>query len=103
MSGSTAPAIRGSCARNELCLEARIIAVADFYGALTEERPYRHGIPHEEAIAVLMKEHAALDVTCIQAIARTRQANAQRPPHDDTKPPRKSSLGNSFLPIAMPN
>ncbi|MBI5180757.1 MAG: HD domain-containing protein, partial [Nitrospirae bacterium] len=31
-------------------LEARIIAIADFYDAITTNRPYRKGLSHEEAI-----------------------------------------------------
>ncbi len=60
-----------------LCLEARIIAVADFYRALTEDRPYRMGIPHDEAMAILRKEQAALDGNCIEALHRARRPSAR--------------------------
>ena len=36
--------------RDEAMLEARILAVADIYEALTSDRPYRQAIPHEQAI-----------------------------------------------------
>ena len=36
-------------------MEARIVAVADVFDALTNDRPYRRGYPAEEAIR-LMKE-----------------------------------------------
>lgn len=38
---------------NEICLEARIIAVADVFDAITSHRPYRPGRSQEEAIAEL--------------------------------------------------
>ncbi|MDP2726596.1 MAG: HD domain-containing protein, partial [Dehalococcoidia bacterium] len=59
------PAIRGhherydskgypdGLAGEEIPLEARIIAVADAYDALTTDRPYRPALSHEEALKVL--------------------------------------------------
>jgi HD-GYP domain-containing protein (c-di-GMP phosphodiesterase class II) len=32
---------------------ARILAVADFYDALTSDRPYRRAFPHDRALAML--------------------------------------------------
>ncbi len=52
----------------QLCLEARLIAVADFYRALTEDRPYRVGMPHEDAMAILRKQGPALDASCLDAL-----------------------------------
>lgn len=40
---------------NDIPLGARIICVADSYDAMTSDRPYRKGIPMEEAIAELRK------------------------------------------------
>ncbi|MCE5313093.1 MAG: HD domain-containing protein [Nitrospiraceae bacterium] len=37
-------------------LEARIVAVADAYDAMTTDRPYRSKIPHEEAYKILSEE-----------------------------------------------
>ena len=37
-------------------LGARIVAVADIYDALTSERPYRHRLPHAEAVRYLRTE-----------------------------------------------
>jgi len=39
----------------EIPLEARIIAVADSYDAMTTERPYRKALTKEEAIKELLK------------------------------------------------
>ena len=38
---------------NEIPLEARILAVADAYDAMTTDRPYRSAISHDEAVAEL--------------------------------------------------
>lgn len=40
-------------AGEEIPLEARILAVADAYEAMTADRPYRHALGHEEACAEL--------------------------------------------------
>jgi len=37
----------------DICLEARILAVADCYDALRSERPYRRGLSHEEVMQYL--------------------------------------------------
>lgn len=34
----------------DIPLEARVIAIADFYDAITTDRPYRKGLSHEDAI-----------------------------------------------------
>lgn len=36
-----------------LPFESRLIACCDIYQALTEERPYRNGMPHEQAMLIL--------------------------------------------------
>lgn len=52
-----------------LPLEARIIAVADVYSALTEDRPYRAGLSHQQAIAILREEvPSRLDFDCVEAL-----------------------------------
>lgn len=40
---------------DEICLEARIIAIADAYDAMTTDRPYRKGWEQERAISELKK------------------------------------------------
>jgi putative nucleotidyltransferase with HDIG domain len=69
----------------QLCLEARLIAVADFYRALTEDRPYRVGMPHEDAMAILRKQGAALDGTCLDALDMAKRLSRR------TESPRLSS------------
>ncbi|MDR3709494.1 MAG: HD domain-containing protein [Capsulimonadaceae bacterium] len=41
-------------ARDETPLGARILSIADAYDAMISVRPYRHGLSHSEAMAVLM-------------------------------------------------
>jgi len=62
---------------DDLPLEARVIAVADFYRALTEDRPYRNGMAHDAAIVILRAQAAALDERCINALDRARKPKRQ--------------------------
>jgi HD-GYP domain-containing protein (c-di-GMP phosphodiesterase class II) len=53
----------------ELSLEDRIVATADVYGALVEDRPYRKGLEAEQIIAILKKEvPGRLDPACFEAL-----------------------------------
>ena len=53
----------------ELSLEARILAVADMYGALIEDRPYRGGFSHAQAMDMLRDEAPGkLDANCLEAL-----------------------------------
>lgn len=54
---------------HEITLETRIITVADFFDALTAERPYRSALPAEEALAIMRKSvGAALDPDVFAAL-----------------------------------
>jgi putative nucleotidyltransferase with HDIG domain len=53
----------------ELSIESRIIAVADVYGALTEDRPYRPGMAVEQALAIIAQDVPhKLDADCFEAL-----------------------------------
>ena len=56
---------------DELSLEARVLAVADVYEALTASRPYRAAIASEDALTLMRGEAAAgrLDAECVEALA----------------------------------
>jgi HD-GYP domain-containing protein (c-di-GMP phosphodiesterase class II) len=56
-------------------LPARIIAVADVFTALTEDRPYRSGMPSQKVLAILrdMTDKGALDLNCVTALADNYQ------------------------------
>ncbi len=52
-----------------LPLEARVLAVADIFGALTEDRPYRAGLPVETALEIIKAEvPSKLDEDCFEAL-----------------------------------
>jgi len=63
-----------------LPLGARIVAVADIYTAITEDRPYRRGMEHREAFAVLSQavQCGALDGRVVAALAAETDG-AQQP------------------------
>ena len=54
----------------DLDLGARILAVADVFSAITEDRPYRVGMPKEKSVAVLRgdAERGALDPAIIELL-----------------------------------
>jgi putative nucleotidyltransferase with HDIG domain len=57
-------------------LGARIIAVADAYQAMTEDRPYRRALTPREAIARLVKASGTqFDARVVQAFVRVLQEN----------------------------
>lgn len=54
---------------DDLSLDDRIVAMADVYGALSEDRPYRAGLPYEEILDILGKEvPGKLDGACFEAL-----------------------------------
>ena len=56
-----------------LTLEARIVAVADTYQALAEERPYRKALSHMDAMTILRRlAPRKLDPHCVAAVALVR-------------------------------
>ena len=53
----------------DLSIESRIVAVADVYGALSEDRPYRAGLGSEQIISILAKlAPKKLDSDCVDAL-----------------------------------
>ena len=61
---------RGLTAEN-LSFEERLMACVDIYQALTEQRPYKDGMPHEKAIAIMqdMADKGEIDATIVQDMA----------------------------------
>jgi HD-GYP domain-containing protein (c-di-GMP phosphodiesterase class II) len=56
----------------ELSLESRIIAVADVYSALSEDRPYRVSMDLDEIVSIMTKiVPDKLDVVCFDALVST--------------------------------
>ena len=55
-----------------LSLEARLLAVADVFSALTEERPYRKTMPLDKAISLMQEQvPRKLDARCFEALIAT--------------------------------
>lgn len=64
----------------DIPIEARILAVADVYGALTEDRPYRAGLPLSEVITIMKKDVPhKLDGNCFEALLSLVNAGAAMP------------------------
>jgi putative nucleotidyltransferase with HDIG domain len=56
----------------QLILEARILAVADVFDALSAWRPYRNSIPREKVLAIIRKwSPHILDATCVEALEQS--------------------------------
>jgi HD-GYP domain-containing protein (c-di-GMP phosphodiesterase class II) len=54
---------------HQISLETRIISTADFFDALTADRPYRAAMPVGEALAVMRGAVGqALDPRCFEAL-----------------------------------
>jgi len=58
-----------------LPLEARILAVADVYEALTAERPYHGSLPRETALGILWKDAGSVFAPdCVAALCEVTEA-----------------------------
>jgi HD-GYP domain-containing protein (c-di-GMP phosphodiesterase class II) len=57
---------------DEICLEARILSVADAYEAMIVDRPYRKGMPDDEARAELIRcAGSQFDLQVVEAFLST--------------------------------
>ena len=62
----------------QIPIEARIVAVADIFDALTSERPYKHAWSNEEAFGLLRKmARDKLDADCVAALLANKRAIAE--------------------------
>ena len=63
---------------DDIPMEARIVAVADIFDALTAHRPYKHEWSLDEAFAELLRlsEQGKLDADCVHALVNEREAVA---------------------------
>ncbi len=66
LDGSGYPHQLGS---NTLSLESRVVALADCYSAMAEDRPYRRGMSREQVLSLLAKDSPGqLDPGCFNAL-----------------------------------
>jgi putative nucleotidyltransferase with HDIG domain len=64
-----------------LSLEARILGVADMYGALTEDRPYRSGFSPAEALKIMERDvPGKLDTDCFAALSSIAESGEETAP-----------------------
>ena len=63
---------------DDLPFECRLMACCDIYQALTEDRPYRAGMPHEKAISVMypMASQGMLDFGIVETMDRALRDGA---------------------------
>jgi HD-GYP domain-containing protein (c-di-GMP phosphodiesterase class II) len=67
-------------AGEDIPLGARIIAVVDSYDAMTENRPYRAGMPREKVLQILMEERGKqLDAEVVDAFLEVMGATSPVP------------------------
>lgn len=88
-----------------LTLGSRILAVADVFSALAEDRPYRAGMSQSEALAILDKMVAsgALDGDVVAAARREADAiNASRRQEQATYAQRQQALFDSLAQLRQP-
>ena len=65
---------------HDLSLEARVLTVADIYGALHEDRPYRPGLSHEKIRSIMSTEiPRKLDADCFEALMRSLERGDGQP------------------------
>jgi putative nucleotidyltransferase with HDIG domain len=69
---------------DQLSLDDRIVSMADVYGTLSEERPYRPALPAEKVISIITSNAPQeLDADCLEALVaflqHQKQPPAQRP------------------------
>jgi putative nucleotidyltransferase with HDIG domain len=56
----------------QLSIETRILAVADMFDALVEQRPYRNALPVDEVVALIRKESPhRIDPACVEALEQS--------------------------------
>jgi putative two-component system response regulator len=71
----------GIC-ESEIPLEARIVAVADAFRAMLEDRPYRHARTHDDAVdEVLRSAGTQFDPACVGALLRVAGTAPSRSIH----------------------
>ena len=64
----------------EIPLLGRLLGVADFYDAVTSDRPYRPAVGHEEAIAMIRERAGShFDTRIVEAVLRLHERDGLLP------------------------
>lgn len=77
--------------------EARIVAVADIFDALTADRPYKREWSFAEAFAELRRlaDNGKIDIDCVAALCRNEEAVREiRTRYNDLQPPSPEPAGH---------
>ncbi|WP_433965812.1 HD-GYP domain-containing protein [Tunturiibacter gelidiferens] len=75
---------------SDLSIESRIVAVADVYAALSEDRPYRAGIELDETLSIMSKLiPVQLDADCFEALVSVVSSR-----RDDATAPMPQIIGS---------
>ncbi len=85
-------------------LGARILAVADSYDAMTSDRPYRKGMPHEKAIEELKRcSGTQYDPSLVEAFLQTETGQTGYIPPVETDQPLTKifDVGNSMRQLSF--
>jgi putative nucleotidyltransferase with HDIG domain len=81
---------------DNLPLEARILAVADMFGALIEDRPYRKGFSIDEAMSIMQRDvPRRLDSECFAALTSVAGSIGQTVPTFVPPIPMHANIGTS--------
>lgn len=81
----------------EIPLEGRIVAVADVYDALTNDRPYKDTWTHEDALAELFRSaDSHLDRQAVEAFSRLFEKGIITPEDLREKPKKKAKIRDAY-------
>ncbi len=81
----------------DIPLEGRIVAVADVYDALTNDRPYKSTWTHEEAMAELIRSaDSHLDRNVVDAFTRLFEKGIINPADLREKPKKKAKIYDAY-------
>lgn len=82
----------------DLCLESRVLAVADIYGALSEDRPYRPGMDPDQIKRILNAEAPyKIDGDCLDALLAALAKGSVIAPTATSKPTAGEAPGTPMI------
>ncbi|MEM6329381.1 MAG: HD domain-containing phosphohydrolase [Planctomycetota bacterium] len=86
----------------QIPLSARIVAVADVYDALRSKRPYKDGMPHEKARAILVADSGShFDPVVVEAFLATEESFRAVQPEPQVVPPEVLAAEGQAEPVLV--